>query len=473
MVQVRDITMTMEQADVLRRECNVKGPEERACQILCGVSLLQGDPWKGTSAHEARLTVHSIDPIPDEFLVQNSRFVTWDMDCYIKLLRKAREAGLHPGICHSHPNLPVSFSNQDDNNERHLWEVTQKRNGNQMLTSLLFRGDDVIEARVWCNENSPQTIDVRILGTTVEEFNRESQSSINLSESTYLHREILAFGKEAVAKLRRLRVAVVGCGGTGSAVAVLLARAGIERLLLIDPDIVTDTNLNRLHGSTQSDVEDKNLKVKVLKQHIEDMGLGTEIATVPSAVSSHNIARILRTCDCVFGCTDDHLGRLILNRLAYFYMLPVIDTGLSVEPKSNAGAAQISGRVTVLRPGTACLICRGRISPRRAREEGLRKNNRSEFNRQVKEGYITNQDTPTPVVGTFTTETATAAVHEFLAGFANLRSTKGWNGERTIRYDLDCVRPTGCKPDPDCPICADKTYWGLGDVQPFLELVST
>ena len=171
-----------------------------------------------------------------------------------------------------------------------------------------------------------------------------------------------------------------------------------------------------------------------------------------------------------FGCTDDHLGRLILNRLAYFYYVPVIDTGLSVVPREDGRTAHVSGRVTVLRPGVACLLCRGVVSSRIAREQGLQLSRPDEYTRQVKDGYITGTDTPTPVLGTFTTETAASAVNELLAGTGGLRGHKGWASERTIRYDLDRCRPTGCEPRAGCPICADEDVWGVGDVQPFLDL---
>src|SRR3712207_6906598 len=46
--------------------------------------------------------------------------------------------------------------------------------------------------------------------------------------------------------LRKLRIGIVGCGGTGSAVAMLLARLGVGQLALFDNDIVDQTNLNRL-----------------------------------------------------------------------------------------------------------------------------------------------------------------------------------------------------------------------------------
>lgn len=462
--------MTAEQADMLRHECNIAGPQEGACQILCGTNTVTNDPWQSSDDVELRLTVHRVESIDSDSMRMSPTFVSWDMDCYVRLLRKARAENLHPGICHSHPNSSSSFSLQDDENECHLQDILRRRNQTQFLVSVLLRGDGKMEARVWHGTNEVQMVNVRILGSTIEESDVHLTPPSSDTDSTFLHRQILSIGQETVERLQKLRVAVVGCGGTGSAVAVLLARAGIGRLLLIDPDTVSETNLNRLHGSSRFDAENRRPKVQVLKEHIEQMGLGTRVAGFQNPLADAPTAGFLRSCDCIFGCTDDHLGRLILNRVAYFYYIPVIDTGLSVDPRTGNQPAHISGRVTLLRPGVACLLCRGVINSRRAREQGLLRKRPEEYSRQLKEGYITDDDTPTPVVGTFTTETATAAVNEFLAGFANLRGKRGWMSERTIRYDLDRCRPTGCTPRPGCRVCADEELWGLGDVHPFLDL---
>ena len=469
-MKIRDLTMSATQAEILRQECNVAGPLEGACQFLVGVSVVSNDPWSTEDSSELRLTIHRLDPIPSAKTSSSETRVSWDMDYYVKLLRRARDGDLHPGICHSHPNSTSTFSKQDDENESHLLDIVRRRNGSQLLTSLLFRGDETIEARVWTMEGATRVPSVRILGKTICEFNASSLNYTCASNHHYLHRQRLIVGEETMERLQSLRVAVVGCGGTGSAVAVLLARTGIGRILLIDPEPVDETNLNRLHGATRRDAEKEKPKVYMLRDHIESMGLGTKVAVLQSHLASAETARVLVHCDCIFGCTDDHLGRLILNRLAYFYYIPVVDTGLAVDPIVNKRTAQITGRVTTLRPSVTCLLCRDTISPRRAREKSLLLKQPIEYKRQKKEGYIHDNDTPTPVVGTFTTETATAAVNEFLSGFANLRGNKGWAGERTIRYDIDKCRTTGCMPRPDCPVCASQGYWGLGDVEPFLDL---
>ena len=366
-MNVRDLTMTSAQSEILRRECNVGGHHEGACQILCGASLLTENPWSEGQEDdpELRLTIHRVEPLPPEHVRAGERAVSWDMNCYVKLLRMAREEGLHPAICHSHPGTGAPFSRQDDENEEHLRDLLRRRNRNpgQVLVSVLFRGERWVDARVWETTGKPQTVRVRIVGPEVTDANAPIDGGETRADPGFLQRQILAVGAETVERLQKMRVGVVGCGGTGSAVAVLLARAGVGKLLLIDPDIVDETNLNRLHGSTRNDADKARPKVQVLKDHVEGMGLGTQIATRQATLADAAIAKLLRACDFVFGCTDDHLGRLILNRLAYFYLLPVIDTGLSVGESLPGRPAQVSGRVTVLRPHTTCLPVPGGREP--------------------------------------------------------------------------------------------------------------
>lgn len=65
--------------------------------------------------------------------------------------------------------------------------------------------------------------------------------------------------------LQQQTVAVAGCGGLGSNVAVLLARAGIGRLILIDHDVVEPSNLNRQHFFLD---DLGQLKVEALAAHL-------------------------------------------------------------------------------------------------------------------------------------------------------------------------------------------------------------
>ncbi|NLF14564.1 MAG: hypothetical protein GX597_22470, partial [Anaerolineaceae bacterium] len=62
-----------------------------------------------------------------------------------------------------------------------------------------------------------------------------------------------ALGRQAWRRLTRLQVAIVGLGRTGSAVAVTLARLGVRRVLLVDPDTVERHNLGEMDGVDEQD----------------------------------------------------------------------------------------------------------------------------------------------------------------------------------------------------------------------------
>ena len=64
---------------------------------------------------------------------------------------------------------------------------------------------------------------------------------MDLKEEDLLKRNVKGIAK----KLKETKVCILGLGGLGSNVAILLARAGIGHLKLVDFDIVEASNLNR------------------------------------------------------------------------------------------------------------------------------------------------------------------------------------------------------------------------------------
>ncbi|KAF8635658.1 hypothetical protein AX15_000289 [Amanita polypyramis BW_CC] len=69
-----------------------------------------------------------------------------------------------------------------------------------------------------------------------------------------LARNYAFFGEEAMAKIRKGSVVIVGCGGVGSWAAVMLVRSGVSKIRLVDFDYVTLSSLNRHATAGLSDV---------------------------------------------------------------------------------------------------------------------------------------------------------------------------------------------------------------------------
>jgi molybdopterin/thiamine biosynthesis adenylyltransferase len=464
-----DLTVQERHFDLLHELMQCENGVEAAAYVLCGENRVARDPWNRRIRR--RFTSYEVLPIPSEDKVSAStNHVTWSTASFVRLLKRAKDEGLTPGIVHTHPNGPPLFSDQDDDNECALARLARNRNGlDSTLLSIILSGNDGIHARLWTDTHAPVEAEQVTLSGRRFNVNRKSDTAHDLD---ILARQALAFGPEINIKLRALRVGIVGCGGTGSATAMLLARLGVGQIVLFDEDIVEATNLNRLHGSRRSDADAMRPKVDVVAREIAELGIGVRVIALRRWINDPETRDALKACDVIFGCTDDHNGRLLLNRVAYFYLIPVIDMGLAIDPAVDGNRFNdLSGRVTVLTPGAPCLLCRGIVDPITARDEDLRRRQPEEYDRRKHEAYVRGSNNHAPAVVTFTTATACMAIDELLQGLIGFRGQEGWVGHRTRRFDLMQDRRPGAAQMASCPICSEQVYWGRADVEPFLDLV--
>ena len=90
-------------------------------------------------------------------------------------------------------------------------------------------------------------------------------------------RTAMLVGEDAVVKLQNASVAVFGVGGVGSYVVEALARAGVGRLLLVDNDVVSVSNINRQLIALHSTVG--RPKVEVAAERVRDIHPACEVET--------------------------------------------------------------------------------------------------------------------------------------------------------------------------------------------------
>ena len=141
--------------------------------------------------------------------------------------------------------------------------------------SIVMDGEGRLVARAYENDLKPQRVDlIRVIGERWR-FSYPGQGEQHIG--TEFDRQVRAFGAESTGDLSYLRIGVVGCGGTGSAVASLLARIGVRRIVLVDPDRVDETNLNRLHFSTRVNANLGHLKVNIVGDGVARIGLPASV----------------------------------------------------------------------------------------------------------------------------------------------------------------------------------------------------
>lgn len=84
-----------------------------------------------------------------------------------------------------------------------------------------------------------------------------------------LHRTRLLFGDIGTEKLEKSTVMVVGCGAVGSFAIEALARSGVGHIIIVDFDVVEDSNINRQLFALSSTVGFS--KVEVACQRLQDI----------------------------------------------------------------------------------------------------------------------------------------------------------------------------------------------------------
>lgn len=465
-------SLTIHESHLKELQAHLLRPDgcEHAAYLLCAEARVRMDPWDRES-HRKFLSRRMI-PVTAEFEVElTPGLITWRTASFVSALKKAEAEHEVVAIVHNHPAGVTAFSAQDDRNEIDMVELAGKRNGpDTPILSVILTADSKLNAQVWLHPGPRGHTPLRLVRVMGDAWRLHYSGRAAGMSNAAFQRQALAFGPALNDDLSKLRVTIVGCGGTGSAVAMLLARLGVGQICLIDNDIVDRTNLNRLHGARQADADALVPKVQAIARSITELGLGVRVVPIEAWVGDPGCRDALRASDIIFGCTDDNEGRLFLNRFAAYYLTPVIDVGLSIDVSRDdvPEIKSLDGRVTVLLPPNLCLSCRGVVDHQAAQSEALRRSNPREYERRKAEAYVVGEGDPRPAVVTFTTEVATMAVNEMLHRLQGFRGAGGAIPHRVRKFHLgEDFRP-GCRPAPGCRICAAAAIWGRGDVEPFL-----
>ncbi|KAJ1610169.1 ThiF/moeB-like protein [Cryptosporidium canis] len=146
-------------------------------------------------------------------------------------------------------------------------------------------------------------------------------------------------------------ILVVGVGGVGSVVSEMLVRCGIDKLVIIDFDIVELSNMNRMFynmrhiGMYKIDACVDSLKLINPKINIE----GHKINIVQEYSEFKNVLKT-KNIDLLVSCVDNYSARSIISQTCNEYNIPWFESGVS----ENA----TSGHIQLIVPGlTACYCC--------------------------------------------------------------------------------------------------------------------
>ena len=157
-----------------------------------------------------------------------------------------------------------------------------------------------------------------------------------------------AFGTGGHERLQQARVVVVGLGGLGSSLAAYMARAGVGSLVLVDRDVVEESNLPRQLLYTGEDARLGLPKAEAAVRHLEELAGPTRLEPRAEDFSFRTLDSILEGADLVLDGLDNFEGRYLLNDACHQKGIPWV----------YGGAVASSGAVLLIGPqGKPCLRC--------------------------------------------------------------------------------------------------------------------
>jgi len=418
-----------------------------------------------------RLLVKELFPAgSDDLDGQSGAHLNPKRDFVKMVLKRCLKEGLSFIEMHSHPFVKggVAFSSIDWANEERLMPYVAERIPKIWHAALVF-GQSSICGYLWDRrEKKIAPLDrIRLVGCPLQfiplgQGRKEKEGSEREEWNELYSRQIAAFGKGSQERLKELKVGIVGLGGTGSIVNQALAHLGVGHLILIDPDVVERSNLNRLVGATHKDVILKRAKVSVAKRVARAVNPRIKVTALKRSIFEEQAMKRLKEVDIIFGCTDSNITRVLLNQLSIQYLIPYIDLGSGIETNENKDINLVCAQARTVIPGEWCLSCINGLKYEEAAKELIDPEVLKDLREQNygigKEGFA-------PQVIWLNAVVSNLAIAEFM----NMISPSPFKKPAPYVF-YNALKPelliVPRKRREDCAFCGVEGIIGLGDVEP-------
>ena len=112
-------------------------------------------------------------------------------------------------------------------------------------------------------------------------------------------------------KIIKSKVLIVGMGGLGCPVAEFLTRAGVGCLGIVDPDIIS---LSNIHRQSLYDINDlKNPKVTSAQKKLKNINSNTKVKCHRIRLDKKNFKKIINKYDYIVDCSDNFKTKFLVN----------------------------------------------------------------------------------------------------------------------------------------------------------------
>ena len=140
------------------------------------------------------------------------------------------------------------------------------------------------------------------------------------------HRSLPDFGEIGQKALVESTVICIGAGGLGSPALLYLAAAGVGRILIIDDDIVDETNLQR--QVIHSNAEIGESKVDSAARRIQKLNPLVECETHQTRFTTENALELLKDVDVLIDGTDNLPTRYLIDDACAIANIPWVHASL-------------------------------------------------------------------------------------------------------------------------------------------------
>ena len=274
------------------------------------------------------------------------------------------------GVVHSHPEGCGTFPSptDDDMDSYFARELGAYGKGKPYCSLVLQRSSRTgftFTGRVYDRGEWFPVEKVFNVGQTIELFHSQVTPPEPVAEAIADEtraRFVSLLGLPSAIRLRNATIGIIGCSGTGSPAAHVLARAGVGNFVLVDPQRFEASNLERIHGSSWDHIgtEPPPYKVELVAALINSINPNAKITTLAGNLLYENVLDELLRCDLLLGCTDTQHARARLSDIAHHYLLPSLDVGVLMEGDNGSVASQVCD-ITLYSPHLPCSFCSQRI----------------------------------------------------------------------------------------------------------------
>jgi molybdopterin/thiamine biosynthesis adenylyltransferase len=409
-----------------------------------------------TSCGAPIFLVHAVTLVPDEQVSVGKQGWEIDADLLLEIVNEAIRSGDTLIEAHNHRGTIPRPSRLDrEQYAEFVPYILDSLSGRPYAATVW--GDSTVYGEYFLPGGSSRPLrSITSIGTRFRQLvSRDDDGAA--TESRYA-RQLPWFTPAGQLQLARLRIALIGAGGTGSHAALQLPYLGARDYLIVDPDAIDDTSGNRTVTASPADIDTP--KAIAARRTIRTIAPEAIVDILVAELRDPDALDALKGVDVILGCVDNDGARLILNEIAVAYAIPYFDLAVGID--ANDGTInEAGGRVAVVTPDGPCLLCMDEIDRIEARYFLSTPEQQAE---QRRRGYITGMDIPAPSVVSVNGLITSTALNElaiYLSGARPLNAHTTIDllgGGQTI--PAQWTTPLRVEANPGCFTC---TLAGRGD----------